>query len=124
MPDAEPLAPDPEVGTGINSPQSIFMLKILSIFLGLVLIGGSVLMAVLVATGAHKKDRRAAAPAAVAAPAATPDVHAIPLGAEERLVDFRTDGRLLTVRIAGPEGERLVVYEAATGRVLSEYRTQ
>lgn len=115
---------DAAPASGINSPQSVFLLKMVSIFLGLVLLGGTALLGFLIATGAYKDEAPiAAAPASVAAPASSAP-HPIPLSPGESLVDYRTDGTLLTVRIAGDSGDRLVVYEAASGRLLAEYRTE
>jgi len=101
--------------TGLNSPRAVLFLKGLSAALGALLVGGLGLMGYLLASGAHLESAEPAA-----APLPAPAAASLVLAPGETLADYQLDGTRLILRLRSDGGERLVVLEADSGRVISE----
>ena len=110
------LSADPEAAPAPASEEpapDFLLLKIICGVMGVALLGGLVLMATLIATGAHKKDD----PAPVARDADGAARVETRLAAGERIVETQTGGGVVTLRIEGDEGGRVEVYDARSGRL-------
>lgn len=103
---------------------SIKWLTRLVIGLGIVLIGGVILLFVLLATGAHLKDRPAAGPASAPRAVAVEDL-ALTLPKNSRVSDVLSSGNRIVVRVRLADGtERLYALDGTTLKPLNSLTIQ
>jgi len=104
---------------------SIKWLTRLVIGLGMVLIGGVILLFVLLATGAHLKNRPEAAPAAAEPRSIAVEDFALTLPSNSRVTDVFATGSRAVVRVRLADGtERLYALDATTLKPLNSLTIQ
>ena len=108
----------------VQQEPSIKWLTRLVIGLGIVLIGGVILLFVLLATGAHLKDRPATTAGPAPREAAVADL-ALTLPKNSRISDVLSSGSRIVVRVRLADGaERLYALDGTTLRPLNSLTIQ